>query len=220
MPTNNTTVTPAVGLKVSSGATRLQTVPTGRKLISVLTADAGEAKGVLEYVDDMSKTKGGVVRLLTKVLLPLRLPPSDTEATNNCCCGSPVASVEDHITAHAVLTIPAKYAKMLTQGIGKSAGLSVPSQTCIAALALADLLVGKYSKPYAPSGADGSSSEMNWHHAIATATMGLKSTGDGYEAAAAVPIKWRSSAGTQELVVDWDALNETGVVQTVLKLDS
>nr|AMQ23518.1 hypothetical protein [Leviviridae sp.] len=197
MPTNNTNVTPGVGLKVSSGSTNLQTVPTGRKLVSIITANAGEKKGVLEYVDDMSKTKGGVVRLLTKVQLPLRLPPQDS--TQNSCCCAPTADVEDHITAHAVLTIPAKYAKMLTKGIASDTGLSVPAQTAAAALVLADLLVGKYSKPYAPSGAGSVGSAMNWHHALATATVALKSNGDGYEAAASTPVKWRTTVTSRSL---------------------
>lgn len=140
---------------------------TGRSQLIVGTENSAIAKvpGLFEYTQDVSESKAGVVRLLTKVHFPVRMP--DDPASEGCTCGcnnAAKAAFEDGITAHAVITIPAKYRKALLTGtnisdaVGDEPGtFSVPMQAALAALVLADRLVGEYGK--APTG---------FHHAILT----------------------------------------------------
>lgn len=140
---------------------------TGRSQLVVGTENTAIAKvpGLFEYTQDVSESKAGVVRLLTKVHFPVRMPEDPATEGSTCGCNNAAkAAFEDGITAHAVITIPAKFRKALLTGadisdtVGSEPGtFSVPMQAALAAMVLADRLVGEYGK--APT---------RFHHALLT----------------------------------------------------
>lgn len=185
---------------------------TGRAQISVSTPNSSTKTGLFEYSQDVSESKAGVVRLLTKIHFPLRMP--DVEAADagscNCCTSSRESAFEEGITAHAVITIPAKYRKMLLKAANTSdsvstepAILSVPAQAALAALILADRLVGEYGK-----------SPTAFHHAIVTCESGGSNSGNTLTPY----LYFSTTGGSLAVTAKASLLNQGNVVKRVLGL--
>lgn len=197
----NPTFVPATSPKASYVDT------TGRSQIYVSTPESGIRTGLFEYSQDVSESRAGVVRLLTKIHFPLRSPEKEDSNASTCCKTAKEAAFEDGITAHAVITLPAKYRKMLltdanldTSLSTEATNLSVPAQIALAALALADRLIGEYGQ-----------SPSDIHHAIVVPDSA--SSGDLSPIITTV-----SNGGIMEISASTKNLNARNVVSRILGL--